>query len=154
MAGRSPLAKNLRSGQAFRLFRAAGSLAVLFSISATAASAQGAAHSSSEPTLSSGPRFTEKTGADIFANVCQGCHMPTGGGAVGAGAYPSIAADKNLEAGGYPTFVVVNGLRAMPPFGGMLNDEQVVAVVNYVRTNFGNDYRDPVTVEDVKTVRQ
>ena len=27
----------------------------------------------------------------------------------------------------------------------MMNDDQVAAVVNYVRTHFGNDYRDAVT---------
>ncbi len=79
--------------------------------------------------------------------------MADAAGAVGAGAYPSLAGDRNLEAGGYPVYVVVNGLRAMPPLGGMLNDAQVAAVVNYLRSNFGNDYHDPITAADVKTVR-
>ena len=35
----------------------------------------------------------------------------------------------------------------------MMTDEQVAAVVNYVRTHFGNDYTDPVTAQDVKSVR-
>ena len=30
-----------------------------------------------------------------------------------------------------------------------MRDHQVAAVVNYIRTNFGNDYNDPVTAEDV-----
>jgi mono/diheme cytochrome c family protein len=38
--------------------------------------------------------------------------------------------------------VVVNGKRAMPPLGDMMNDDQVAAVVNYVRTHFSNNYRD------------
>ena len=29
----------------------------------------------------------------------------------------------------------------MPPFGRLMTDEQVAAVVNYIRTHFGNDYR-------------
>lgn len=98
-------------------------------------------------------RFTEQSGEQLFANVCQGCHMPNAGGAVGAGVYPSLAGNKNLEAGGYPVYVIVRGQRAMPPFGAMMSDDQVAAVVNYLRTHFGNDYKDAVTAEDVKTVR-
>jgi mono/diheme cytochrome c family protein len=107
----------------------------------------------SQGSLSTGFRFTESTGEQLFANVCQGCHMPDGGGATGAGNYPSLAKDANLEAGGYPVYVVVRGQRAMPPVGAMMSDDQVAAVVNYVRTHFGNQYQDTVTAEDVKRVR-
>jgi mono/diheme cytochrome c family protein len=41
----------------------------------------------------------------------------------------------------------------MPPVGAMMSDDQVAAVVNYVRTHFGNQYQDTVTAEDVKRVR-
>jgi len=34
-----------------------------------------------------------------------------------------------------------------------LTDMQVAAVVNYVRTHLGNDYRDVVTTEEVTAVR-
>ena len=34
-----------------------------------------------------------------------------------------------------------------------MTDDQVAAVVNYLRTHFGNSYTDPVTAEDVKVVR-
>ena len=107
----------------------------------------------SQGSLSTGFRFTESTGEQLFANVCQGCHMPDGGGATGAGNYPSLAKDANLEAGGYPVYVVVRGQRAMPPVGAMMSDDQVAAVVNYVRTHFGNQYQDTVTAEDVRRVR-
>ena len=112
-----------------------------------AARAQSAAH------FSPAFRFTETSGEQLFANVCQGCHMPDGKGAAGAGTYPSLAGNKKLEAVGYPVYVVVRGQRAMPPFGMMMNDDQVAAVVNYLRTHFGNDYKDAVTAEDVKVVR-
>ena len=103
--------------------------------------------------LSTGFRFTEQTGEDLFASACQGCHMPDGHGAAGAGTYPSLAKDTNLEAGGYPVYVVVRGQKAMPPVGAMMSDDQVAAVVNYLRTHFGNQYSDAVTAEDVKRVR-
>jgi mono/diheme cytochrome c family protein len=80
--------------------------------------------------------------------------MSDGKGAVGAGTYPSLAGNRNLEASGYPLDVVVNGRRGMPPFGTMMSDDQVAAVVNYLRTHFGNNYQDTVTTEDVRIVRR
>lgn len=93
------------------------------------------------------------SGEAVFKSICQGCHMPDARGAVGAGAYPALAANPNLQAAGYPVFMVVQGRKAMPAFGGMLTDQQVADVVNYVRTHFGNTYADAVTPEDVKAVR-
>jgi mono/diheme cytochrome c family protein len=122
-------------------------VALALTLSPFAAYAQSAVH------FSPAFRFTEQSGAELFANVCQGCHMPDGKGAAGAGTYPSLAGNKNLEAGGYPVYVVVRGQRAMPSFGAMMSDDQVAAVVNYLRTHFGNDYKDAVTAEDVKVVR-
>jgi mono/diheme cytochrome c family protein len=115
---------------------------------------QGAGSSASEPASSVGAKFIEKSGEELFAGVCQGCHMSDGKGATGAGSYPSLAGNSHLEASGYPIVVVVNGQRGMPPFGAMMSDEQVAAVVNYVRTHFGNRYPDAVTVEDVRAVRR
>ena len=109
--------------------------------------------SRSQPSLSTGFRFTERTGEQLFASSCQGCHMPDGIGAVGAGTYPSLSKDSNLEAAGYPVYVIVRGQKAMPPIGMMMSDEQVAAVVNYLRTHFGNQYTDAVTADDVKRVR-
>jgi mono/diheme cytochrome c family protein len=122
-------------------------VALSLALSPFAAHAQSAAH------FSPAYRFTEQSGEQLFANVCQGCHMPDAKGAVGAAAYPSLAGNKNLEAGGYPVYIVVRGQRAMPAFGAMMSDEQVAAVVNYLRAHFGNDYKDVVTAEDVKVVR-
>jgi mono/diheme cytochrome c family protein len=107
----------------------------------------------SDRMLSPGFRFSEKTGEAIYANVCQACHMSDGKGATGAGTYPALAGDRNLGAAGYPVTVLLNGLRGMPPVGFMMSDDQVAAVVNYVRTHFGNNYPDAVTAEDVKAVR-
>ena len=80
--------------------------------------------------------------------------MSDGKGAAGAGTYPSLAGNRNLEASGYPIGVVVNGQRGMPSFGSMMSNDQIAAVVNYVRTHFDNSYRDEVTADDVKAVRR
>jgi len=118
------------------------------------AAAQNAAYPSSESTLSDGFAFAEQTGEKLYVNVCQGCHMPDGKGAVGAAAYPSLANNRKLAASRYAVDAIVNGQRAMPPLGLMLSDDQVAAVVNYVRTHFGNSYDDAVTAQDVKAVRR
>ena len=49
--------------------------------------------------------------------------------------------------------VVINGRNAMPAFGDLLTDQQVAAVVNYVRTHFGNQFADEVTAADAKAAR-
>jgi mono/diheme cytochrome c family protein len=97
--------------------------------------------------------FMQRDGEVIYRTVCQGCHMAEAQGAVGAGAYPALANDPKLAAAGYPVLVVVNGSKGMPPFGALLDDEQVAAVVNYVRSHFGNSYPDSILPADVKLAR-
>lgn len=128
-------------------------LAALLGLLVPIAFAQNASRPPSNRTFSSGYKFVEMTGEELFANVCQGCHMPNAAGATGAGTYPSLAANRNLEAGGYPIHLIVNGRRGMPPFGDMMTDGQIAAVVNYVRTHFGNSYQDVVTAKDVSDAR-
>jgi mono/diheme cytochrome c family protein len=98
--------------------------------------------------------YTQPTGKELYEGICQGCHMPDASGAVGAGAYPALAGNVRLAAAIYPVTVVVNGQRAMPPFGAGLSDEQVANVINYVRTHFGNHYDDIVTSADVQAARR
>jgi mono/diheme cytochrome c family protein len=98
-------------------------------------------------------RFMAPTGEGLYVDVCQGCHMPGGVGAVGAGAYPALARNPNLASAVYPLTLVINGRNGMPPFGDLLTDQQVAAVVNYVRTHFGNQFADDVTAADAKAAR-
>ena len=97
--------------------------------------------------------FPAKDGEAVFKSICQGCHMPDAKGATGAGNYPALAANPNLASGAFPVVMVINGRKAMPAFGGMLSDQQVADVVNYVRGHFGNRYKDKVTIQDVKDIR-
>jgi mono/diheme cytochrome c family protein len=98
-------------------------------------------------------RFMAATGEGLYADICQGCHMPGGLGAVGAGAYPALARNPRLESAGYPLALIINGRNAMPAFGDLLTDQQVAAVVNYVRAHFGNQFADEVTAADAKAAR-
>jgi mono/diheme cytochrome c family protein len=97
--------------------------------------------------------YTQEGGEDLYKGICQGCHMPDGKGATGAGAYPALANNVRLLSGLYPIGVVLNGRRAMPPFGADLSDAQIAAVINYVRAHFGNHYRDSVSAAAVKAAR-
>lgn len=98
--------------------------------------------------------FGQQDGAALYHGICQGCHMPAGQGAVGAGAYPALARDAHLATAGFAVLVVLNGSKAMPGFAPMLSDAQVAAVVNYIRGNFGNAYSDAVTPADIAAARQ
>jgi mono/diheme cytochrome c family protein len=105
-------------------------------------------------------------GARIFSHTCQGCHMPDAHGAVGAGHYPQLAGDPALASWQYAATTVLNGRKGMPPFGrpgarysGFLNfvmvyltDAEVADVVNYVRSNFGNHFKETVTAAQVSAL--
>lgn len=101
----------------------------------------------------SSSRFSEPNGEKMYKRVCAGCHMPDAKGAQGAGMYPALAGDQNLASPDYAIYVVVKGLHGMPAVGRMMTDQQVADVVNYVRTHFGNKYKDSVTAAQVKEIR-
>ncbi len=98
-------------------------------------------------------RFAEPDGETMYRRVCAGCHMPDGKGAKGAGFYPALAGNENVASGDYVVYVVLKGMHGMPGVGHMMTDAQVADVVNYVRSNFGNRYRDKVTAAQVSAVR-
>jgi mono/diheme cytochrome c family protein len=125
---------------------------------ALAASLFGAAITSAQseqadPRFSNPTRFMPQTGEALYADICQGCHMPGGVGAVGAGSYPALAKNPKLAVAGYVLSMVINGRKGMPPFGGQLTDQQVAAVVTYVRTHFGNEFPDEVTAAEATASR-
>ena len=72
-------------------------------------------------------------------------HMANAMGAEGAGKIPALAKNAHLEAAEYPIQVVTGGKGAMPWFRGQLSDQQIADVITYVRSNFGNKYKDKVT---------
>jgi mono/diheme cytochrome c family protein len=111
------------------------------------------------------PMFTSRAaigslnGEEIYEHICQGCHMPSGLGAVGAGAYPKLAANKKFVSWEFVATTVINGRNGMPPFGQPANQEQsrathltdaqIADVVNYVRSHFENTYKSTVTAKQV-----
>ena len=116
--------------------------------------------------IADSPMFTSRAsvgslnGEQIYEHICQGCHMPGGQGAAGAGAYPKLAANKKLGSWTFVALTVLDGRNGMPPFGfpvgaGMnsgpahLSDAQIAEVVNYVRSHFGNRYKAEVTAAQI-----
>ena len=91
--------------------------------------------------------------------------MQGGRGAVGAGHFPALANDRTLKSRQYMALTILMGRRNMPAFGAKhaigfggppatLNEEQIAAVVNYVRTHFGNRYTDSITAAEVAALDQ
>jgi mono/diheme cytochrome c family protein len=107
------------------------------------------------------------SGARIYAHICQACHMPNGQGAVGAGRYPAFAHNPTTSSASYMALTILHGRRNMPAFAPKdpgdsesesfidpvwLTDQQIASVINYIRTHFGNDYKDAITAADVKAL--
>jgi mono/diheme cytochrome c family protein len=127
-------------------------IALVVSGAASAALADDAPANSAA--MSRGWEFSEQGGADLFRNICAGCHQPDAKGAVGAGSYPSLVADKNLDSADFMLSVLLGGLKGMPPVGDMMSDAQVADVATYVRTHFGNAYPGAVSAADVAVARR
>jgi mono/diheme cytochrome c family protein len=102
------------------------------------------------------------SGEVIYQHVCQGCHMADGRGAQGGGNYPALAGNEHLASAEFTAATVFLGRRNMPHFGmqaGLgpfesfvvlhLDDAEIAAVVNYVRSHFGNHYTDELTAADI-----
>lgn len=103
------------------------------------------------------------TGAHIYAQLCQGCHMPDGRGAQGAGRYPSFAGSQAVASSRYMAVTILQGRGNMPAFARperhefffpptWLTDAQVADVINHIRTNFGNHHTDPITAAEVRAL--
>jgi mono/diheme cytochrome c family protein len=107
---------------------------------------------------------TMKMGAQIYADECSGCHTADGRGA--AGLFPSLNGAAVVQQADPASLlhVVLRGAlsvgtdkaptaAAMPAFSWILNDDQVAAVVTYIRNSWGNS-APPVSASDVSKTRQ
>jgi mono/diheme cytochrome c family protein len=105
-------------------------------------------------------------GKKVYTLYCVACHQPSGLGAPGQ--FPPLAESEGELAEGpnRSIRVVLNGFQgpvevkgqpfngAMPPWGAVLKDEDVAAVLTYIRGNkeWKNDAK-PVKPEQVKAIR-
>ena len=95
-----------------------------------------------------------KTGEEVYRTYCQACHMADAKGAVGAAAFPALANNPRLGTTGYAAYIVANGKGGMPWFKDMLSKDQAQALLTYLRTHYGNNYKEPVTAADVEAFGQ
>ncbi len=96
--------------------------------------------------------FITTNGKKLYDDSCAGCHMIDGVGAQGAGYYPPLANNSKMESKYYIISVIMNGLRGMPSFHSMMNDQQIAAVTQYVHSDL-NNFTDTVTAANVKQLR-
>ncbi len=125
-----------------------------------------ASGSSANKTASADPpdQTVMKAGAQVYADECSGCHTSSGKGVPGL--FPSLNGSPAVQQTD-PTSVLHVVLRgalsvgtapqptapAMPQFGWILNDDQVAAVVTYIRNAWGNA-APTVSASQVKKTRQ
>ncbi len=104
-------------------------------------------------------------GQKIYEQICQGCHMQGARGAVGAGHFPALASNRTLASRQSMALTILMGRRNMPAFGAKhaigfdgppatLSNQQIAAVINYIRTHFGNRYTDSITDTEVVALDQ
>jgi mono/diheme cytochrome c family protein len=83
-------------------------------------------------------RFT--AGREIYQNLCAACHQPDGRGLERV-APPLIGSELALSAPGVPIRILLNGKEGsvglMPPLGYTLTDDQIAAVLTYIRRDWG-----------------
>ncbi len=102
-------------------------------------------------------------GSSIYRTRCSDCHGADGHGKPPA--YPPLAQNPSIEMesavnairmvlnGGYPPETTGNPRPyGMPPFAQMMSDEDIAAVVTYIRVAWGNRGQ-PVTPGEVNPLR-
>ncbi|WP_020480406.1 c-type cytochrome [Sandarakinorhabdus sp. AAP62] len=93
------------------------------------------------PPRSAGEEALFRRGQSIYVEQCSGCHQLQGQGQ--ATVAPPLAGSKRVAANGdVPVRILTNGLEGkiglMPPLGSAMSDEEVAAVLTYVRQSWGN----------------
>jgi mono/diheme cytochrome c family protein len=106
-----------------------------------------------------------KRGADLYEKHCVDCHKANGQGIPPA--YPPLGGNRAITMtsatnpirmvlnGGYPPSTGGNPRPyGMPPYGPLLNDDEVAALVSYIRNSWGNraPLVSPVEVNRYRTV--
>lgn len=114
------------------------------------------------PKLSESQQVLYDTGSTLYAAICAACHQADGRGLEGL-APPLLDSEWVLGPSERPVRIVLHGVRGpirvlgkthtgdMPPLG-VLPDEQIAAVLTYVRRAWGHT-ASPVEAEEVKEIR-
>jgi mono/diheme cytochrome c family protein len=109
------------------------------------------------PPLTAGEQQRFAAGQEIYKNNCQACHQPDGRGQERL-APTLIDSELALATPGIPARILLNGKEGpvglMPPVGSVLSDEQIAAVLTYIRREWGQQGTpvDAATVKDVRAL--
>jgi mono/diheme cytochrome c family protein len=108
------------------------------------------------PALTAEEQQRFNAGHEVYRNICQACHQPDGRGQEKIA--PSLVGSTlALAAPEIPARILLNGkegtIGLMPPVGSVLSDDQIAAVLTYVRREWGQP-GSPVDPAVVKTVRE
>jgi mono/diheme cytochrome c family protein len=93
-------------------------------------------------------------GQQVFTNVCAGCHQANGQGLPGV-AKSLVGSRWALAPAPQVIRIVLHGKEGemlMPPVGGSMTDDQLAAVLTYVRRSWGNTAL-PITPDEVREIR-
>jgi mono/diheme cytochrome c family protein len=101
------------------------------------------------PALPASSKKVLELGGKLYSEHCASCHQADGRGVERV--YPALASNVSLSAGpglnsirivlngGFPPSTAGNPRPyGMPPFGPSMNDDEIAAVVSYIRTSWGN----------------
>lgn len=98
--------------------------------------------------VAGGANAQEPDGQQLYVDTCAGCHGATGEGSYG----PPLTSNAFVADASALVTQILFGRENMPPMGGALNDEQLAAVANFLRTVF-NDYEGDVDAAFVAGLR-
>ncbi len=118
----------------------------------------------SERNAKAPPQDVVNHGRLVYLDQCAGCHMENGTGVPGV--FPDLRKNTALRASDPLSLarLVLEGAPsaktptrregfAMPSFGAKLSDDDIAAVLTYVRANFG-DHSPPVSASKIASVRK
>mgnify|MGYP000741515268 CR=1 FL=1 len=113
--------------------------------------------------LTAGQQSRFDAGKTLYAAVCAACHQVNGRGLDGL-APPLLDSEWILGPAGRPIRIVLNGVRGyitvlgqvhtgdMPAFGAALDDQQIAAILTYLRREWRHT-ADPIEPQEMKAVR-
>ena len=116
------------------------------------------AHATNAAALSSGDPH-RREGARLYLDNCAMCHQPKGTGMPGV--FPKLAGNAVVTASDPANLitVVMSGIPgrgnfvAMPSFSGKLSDDELITLMNYVRTSWGNASAPGVSAQMIRNWR-
>jgi len=136
-------------------------LLAIYALTSCAKSSQGTAGSASAAAAKNPASASD--GATVYLANCSSCHQTNGNGVPGA--FPPLAANPLVTGNAVAVIAIVkNGLEGrivvngqaysgiMPRWSGVLSDQQIAAVISYIRSAWKNG-ASGVSLSDVQSVR-